>query len=865
MTLYVLYVPAYTASTGTVIIRRIDTKRYTMKDIGKLEDRVNKLEYYTSLSLLEKDAATQLVKDTAGNERFKNGIIVDNFTGHSVGDVLSEDYKASVDFQEQVLRPPFTSDHVDLSSAYDSSISSGVTKTGDLVTLAYTTEVMVSQTQATKGTNLNPYLVLPFIGSINLNPESDTWVDTATRPNINVNTTGDFDNWQSAGGNGFGTQWNDWESNIVNRRENDVELNFDLGAVGRNTLTITDRQTRTGIRTTIVPRTVTESLGDRVIDVNIQPFMRSRSITVTATSLRPNVRIWPFFDNNAVSTTCTPSGGSQGDPIYTDQNGAVTITFAMAGGTYRTGERVFRLIDSSSNTLSSSSTRADATFFAQGLHQTKQGVTISTRVPETRTTRITQTRVVSRTIQFNIPQVEEDGGEDSETWDPLAQSFFVSSVKYPSGVCLASVDCYFKAKDNEGIPVSVTIREMDNGTPTQVIIPFSEKTLTPDAVNVSAVGPQSDSSVSSLTATTFTFDSPVYLAAGEYCLVLFSTSKKYESWTSEMGEVREDVTGTRRVTEQPHMGSLFLSQNQSTWTPEQWEDLTFRLNKCVFTITGTNTAIFSNPASTPSSTLRYDTYHLGSQFIADGIKTNIAWGVRTRKLSAGTGTANIPSTTTYTSTVANKNVDIIDDQRIITATAGSFLTQATLTSTSTDVSPIIDVKKLFLIVVENLINNFTTDETNSYATLPDGASANVDTSSGGPRARYITRRVTLADGFDAQDITVYLTADKPPAATITVYFKVLSGEDESEFDSRGWTAMEVTSNSNNTSTFNSNEFLEYEYRAVTSPIVYINPDSGISFTDFKTFAMKIVMTSSNSNYVPKIRDLRVIAVDRGRA
>ena len=451
------------------------------------------------------------------------------------------------------------------------------------------------------------------------------------------------------------------------------------------------------------------------------------------------------------------------------------------------------------------------------------------------------------------------------TLDPLAQSFFVSGLEFGQGVFLTSVDCYMKAKDDEGIPMAVSIREMSSGIPTQKIIPFSEKWLNPNSINVTATGPQSDSSVTSLSATTFTFDSPVFLLPGEYCLVLYSPSKKYETWVSEMGKVRQDVTGTRRVIRQPYLGSLFLSQNDSTWMPKPWEDLTFVLNKCLFTITGTNAAVFSNPSSTPSSTLRYDTLYLGSRGLNDGTTTNTSWGIRTRKNSAGDGTANIPSTTAYTNIHANNDVDIIDGQRLISATAGSFVAQATLTSTNAHVSPVIDVKQLFVIPIENLINNFTTDETNSYATNPDGASADLDTIAGGARARYITRRVTLADGFDAQDIVVYLTADNPPAATITVYYKVLSGEDESEFDSRGWTAMTQVTSENLSSPTNSGQNLEYEYKTVTSPIEYINPDSGITYTTFQTFAIKLVMTSSNSNFIPKIRDLRVIAVDRGRA
>ena len=61
--------------------------RYTMRDIGVLKDRIDNLEYYTSLSLLEQSAEQLVLSDASGNNRFKNGILVDNFVGHSVGDV----------------------------------------------------------------------------------------------------------------------------------------------------------------------------------------------------------------------------------------------------------------------------------------------------------------------------------------------------------------------------------------------------------------------------------------------------------------------------------------------------------------------------------------------------------------------------------------------------------------------------------------------------------------------------------------------------------------------------------------------------------------------------------------------------------
>ena len=58
-----------------------------MRDIGRLEKRIENTEYYTQLSLLEQSAQTLQIQDANGFDRFKNGFVVDNFTGHSIGDI----------------------------------------------------------------------------------------------------------------------------------------------------------------------------------------------------------------------------------------------------------------------------------------------------------------------------------------------------------------------------------------------------------------------------------------------------------------------------------------------------------------------------------------------------------------------------------------------------------------------------------------------------------------------------------------------------------------------------------------------------------------------------------------------------------
>ena len=99
--------PAYLLDIDDAKLTKKTNKRYTMRDIGRLEDRINNIEYYTALSLLEKDAETFQVQDANGLDRFKSGFLVDNFGGHSIGDVQHPDYRVAIDMEEQELRPKY--------------------------------------------------------------------------------------------------------------------------------------------------------------------------------------------------------------------------------------------------------------------------------------------------------------------------------------------------------------------------------------------------------------------------------------------------------------------------------------------------------------------------------------------------------------------------------------------------------------------------------------------------------------------------------------------------------------------------------------------------------------------------------------
>jgi hypothetical protein len=157
--------------------------------------------------------------------------------------------------------------------------------------------------------------------------------------------------------------------------------------------------------------------------------------------------------------------------------------------------------------------------------------------------------------------------------DPIAQSFMIED---DTGVFITRCDLFFKEKDNADVPVSVEIRSMHNGHPSQIILPFSQVDLDPSDIQTS-----DDGSI----ATPIIFKSPVYLEGGnEYCICILSNSTKYSVYVSRVGE--NDLITQEFVSDQPFLGSLFKSQNASTWEPSQWEDLKFTLYRADFIDSG---------------------------------------------------------------------------------------------------------------------------------------------------------------------------------------------------------------------------------------------------------------------------------------
>lgn len=684
--LYTFEINPYVFQLSDIKTRMVDHKRYTMRDIGKLDRRIKKLEYYTSLSLLEKSASEAQIAETDGTPRFKNGFVVDGFYGHNVGDVGHPDYNASIDKANGLLRPKFDSRNVNLvrkTSDVGTAVKSAL---GGIVTMPYNVVTEINQPYSTYAEFVNPYNVFVWDGTLRLSPESDEWKDVDQRPDIIINDNSLYDQFATlAEEEGIlGTVWNEWETNWSGTRTNtssteevtstrivqtgsttttvlprtptqtavrqapraprwqNVGNRFTGATGGRQRLrTVTPRtttpgfalentpiedrfqgtittntsridetvrtttawteqgtQSRAGIETTLASDTERKELGNRVVEVNFVPFMRSREIFFKAELLKPNTKMYAFFNGTGITQYCkqqdfveysdqtdvrtyegwirhySPTSGT----LVTDDSGRLEGSFIIPRNSllkFKTGTKEFKLTDSITNNDDEAETTATESFFAQGLLEVTQKTIISTKVPRLSRREVSQNRSTSRSgTDITFSSISRQGPTTQTRtptrWvDPLAETFV---CKTPGGIFTTGIELFFAIKDSR-IPVTISIREAENGTPTQRIVPGTEVTVYPSDITTST-----NASV----ATDIDFDFPVYLQDGtEYSIVIISNSDKYKVYVAEMGGF--DLTDpTFRVTKQPYNGVFFTSQNASTWTPHQSKDLKFKIKRASF-------------------------------------------------------------------------------------------------------------------------------------------------------------------------------------------------------------------------------------------------------------------------------------------
>ena len=382
--LYDITLNPKTLNDSDVRISKFNFRRFTMKDIGNLEKRVDRLEEFTTLNLLEVDTKNLEVLDSAGNSRTKSGFLVDNFRDHRFSSThRPTQYRASLDLKRQQLRAMVQEDTIRM--IYDSAESvtanggNKVIRKGDNIYIAHDEVPYVNQNTASKAIQINPFSVTIYNGHITLSPSSDEWRDTERLPDKVIQGSGVVVSGRPA--YLFDNHVTGWCGSTGNQAQDKV---------------VTDDA-------------VLELVDDRLINTTQSPFMRSRKVHFKATGLRPNTRVFTFLDGVNISNF-TKGGSGEGsfnffsdssvDPgntfkgltehpdgatatLETDADGTVSGSFIVPNNDtiqIATGTREFKILDISVANDKDAGSIASAPYTAKGYLDTKQAEYSSTRL-----------------------------------------------------------------------------------------------------------------------------------------------------------------------------------------------------------------------------------------------------------------------------------------------------------------------------------------------------------------------------------------------------------------------------------------------------------------------------------------------------
>jgi len=804
ITLATLTIPSYTHNPKDVTVTPFENKRFTMADIGKIEKRIDDVETFAKLSLNEIDVEAKPLAAILGvsTEPLKTSIFTDDFFGHGGSDVVSAEHICSVDYENGDLRPFFTHLPVTISTLASPTISGLTVSSQNIWTLDYSTSNYINNQSYTKTVKPNSSNTINWLGFIELGTPIVSDFDRGYRPFVRTNSVFENDNWIASGAGaqeGFGTQWNDWESIWTGIQDKEEEIDFIQNQMlalprtfsssnvpgvnnGNNRVGVDrsqpsdDQRLKSYLRSKQLRNHTKVRVDSRVVDRTVVPYIPPTSIPFTAYGLKPNsTGINVYFDGEQVLTG-----------LSTNSNGTCSGVIGIQGGKFLAGEKTIRVSDAES--AQNSNQGADAIFYCGSLFAQRDSGSYSTRPPILRRQVVTSEGIIKDPFNRDVSYDSvEDTVENNQWTDPLSQTFFVDKKTTPEGIFLKNITLYFSSKDTS-LPVTVQLRPTINGYPSpSVSIPFSTVTKLPSSVVVSKTNGIPNGTV-------FTFSSPIYLEPGEYAIVVMTNSSKYELYSADTGLLNSSggVSGTSSL-----VGTLFYPQNVGQAVPNNISDIAFTIDRCLFTTT--------------SGILTYAIPAWSGAQVAKIYNPEI-----------------IPNQCSINRTL---------DGKVMYNNQNMWPTSVFSNSTSVQyrfarginnaVSPVLDMGAIFGLAAK--------------MTITDTPTVNSPTSS------YVSKAVVLPEENVSNGVVVLADSCIPIGSSIQVYFRYSSSGESDLFD-RPWTPM-VMKNA-----FNSVSDIDFREGR------WVYTSSNISIRAYQIKIVMLAPSSSPYNKTPAVKNLRAVTI-----
>lgn len=528
--------------------------------------------------------------------------------------------------------------------------------------------------------------------------------------------------------------------------------------------------------------------------------------------------------------------------------------------------------------------------------------------------------------------------------NPLAQMFTIpapNTAKQSYGIFATSVDLFFAnapSGSSTQFPVTVMIMSTENGIPTSDIlasatVEFSNIKVTPGANvtgNATAVYPSTSNTSCN---TRFEFPDPVFLAPGvTYALAVYTETPDYLLWTSSVGETQANSNSLVSIV--PFVGSLYMPQNSSVWTPINGQMLMFVLNKAQFSVGVPTTLTFQ--ANATIQDVMMDLSVLASSDLTFPV-ANLNYSMLTTIANTDTQDASFFSVNpnqvyNYGSDLKTSSINSARRRVVRAGNANSTQIQITMFTEDPDVSPMFNSERLGLVTITNLINNGSISNNNISITAPGNhinannivVTIGAPTGSGGIQAtanvlpsglsgnslvainitnigagyivspsitiseaaapsnataviygedqkfggnaltRYITRTITLANGFAAGDLSVVINCIRPYGTDIQCYYKVLGVADNDVISNKTWQPMFKTLPNLYSPDDKTPITLQFESGTGTGTISYVY--NGVTYPlggTFGAFQIKLTMLANDPTVVPFINNFYAIAIPGG--
>jgi len=351
---YTAYVPGEGPAglTPNLSVKKVLHKRWAKSDITDLETRINNLEYYTSLSVMESTAASTQVVNSNGVARPNYGILVDDFSGYATADSGNADYAAKINIRQnqmgpvqvvnnfQLQNPAVLNSLGTLNNTNTYAINSIQGTQTNIFTLPYTAANVITQPLATSVVSANPFSVVVDQGVAQLTPPMDNWVDNSAAPailvtdpnmqvyqasaGINLTNAGDF---QTIPGTSSSTTTT---ANYVSHNQAGITSGgvSPYGYVGftQTTTQTYSSQLQNVVSSAYNPTSSTFATNNGYLtNIAILPYIRQQQIIVQAAGLLVNSPIYTWFD------------GVNVDKYMTSPN---TIELTGVSGTFNSGDVV---------------------------------------------------------------------------------------------------------------------------------------------------------------------------------------------------------------------------------------------------------------------------------------------------------------------------------------------------------------------------------------------------------------------------------------------------------------------------------------------------------------------------------------------